>query len=253
MFWTGRYLVRKKVKALVRKQARRLGYDVVRFSAHNSETARIYRMLQYYGVDLILDVGANIGQYAQGLREAGFKGRIISFEPLSAAHHVLVQAGHKDPYWTVAPRAAIGNAEGTIEIHVSANSVSSSILEILDLHRRVAPQSEYVGSEHVPLVRLDTIARDYLTNAGPIFLKIDTQGYERHVLEGARGVLDRVVGVQAELSLAPLYKGQLLFDEMVAQLRQEGYRLYDLFPELTDPESGRLLQANGIFFRPQQQ
>jgi hypothetical protein len=84
-----------------------------------------------------------------------------------------------------------------------------------------------------------------------MFLKIDTQGYELPVLEGATRTLKRCVGVQAEMSLLPLYQGQVLFREIIGWLEQREFELWSLLPGFSDPATGRLLQVDGVFFRPE--
>ena len=198
---------------------------------------------------MVFDVGANAGHFGQYLRDAGYRGRIVSFEPLSTAWDELLKASRKDPLWEVAPRAAIGSDEGELEIHVARNSVSSSILAMHAAHTDAAPESGYIGKERVPLRRLDSLASEYLHSDSVPFLKIDTQGYEDHVLNGADGIMDRIVGIQLELSLVPLYKGQRLFDDLTEWLKRLGFELWAMSPVLVDPQSGRLLQLDATFFR----
>jgi hypothetical protein len=83
-----------------------------------------------------------------------------------------------------------------------------------------------------------------------LFLKIDVQGFEPQVLEGAARLLDRTQGVQLELSLAPLYEGQTLFLPLVDWLAKKGFELWALIPGFIDNKTGRMLQVDGIFFRP---
>ncbi len=83
----------------------------------------------------------NIGQYAKLLREFGYSGRIVSFEPLSSAYSQLKAVSKKDPLWEIAPQAAIGNQEGEIIINIAGNSYSSSALPMLDAHLESAPES----------------------------------------------------------------------------------------------------------------
>lgn len=71
------------------------------------------RALEYLRVDLVLDVGANAGQYSQSLREHGDKGRIVSFDPLSITHAILANAAVGDARWEIAPRTAVGSECGT--------------------------------------------------------------------------------------------------------------------------------------------
>jgi FkbM family methyltransferase len=238
------------VKTILRTASRRLGFDLVRWHPQSSADAALGKMLAAQQIDTLLDVGANEGQYATMLRRLGFVGRIISFEPLTAAHQRLRHCAADDQMWIVAPRMAIGDQEREIRIHVASNGgASSSILNMLEPHIQAAPDVSYVGSELVPVRRLDTVAREFLT-AGNVFLKVDVQGYEHYVLEGAAGLIANLRGIQLELSLVPLYQGQLLFPELLAFVISKGFSLWGLVPGLADKSSGRLLQADAIFFRP---
>ena len=143
-------------------------------------------------------MGANIGQFGRSLRDLGYEGRIVWFEPLHAAWNQLAEARRNDSLWEVADRAAIGNEDGEPEINVSGNSVSSSVLKMLKAHVRAAPAAAYVGTEKVPVRRLDTIGTDYLHDDSTLFIKIDTQGYEAQVLKGASDLLQKAVGLHLE-------------------------------------------------------
>ena len=237
------------LKKFVKDRANKIGWEIRRYHPAVSEIPRMYQSLVYHKIDLVLDVGANIGQYGMLLRRLGYSGKIVSFEPLSSAYSQLKAASDKDSLWEVAPRAAIGNEDGQILINVSANSQSSSVLDILDSHVSAASDSAYVDSEKVKLTRLDTIALNYLEDADSVFLKIDVQGFEKQVLEGTSNILSQIKGIQTEMSLIPLYEGQLLFRETIDLLNNLGYELYSAIPGLADPETGRLLQMDGIFFK----
>jgi FkbM family methyltransferase len=215
----------------------------------SSEINMLGTMIRFHRVDTVLDVGANVGQFATELRNRGFHGRIVSFEPLPAEHAQLTAAAAADPDWEVAPRAALGAQAGTVAIHVSGNSISSSLLAMEPAHLRAAPESQYLSTVETPLVRLDTHALPYLQPQSRCLLKIDVQGYEDRVLAGASGMLDHVEGIYLELSLVPLYEGQLLFDAMRRDIEALGFDLWGLWPGFTDPASGRVLQVNGCFFR----
>lgn len=238
------------MKKYFKKALRKIGFEVQRFLPECSDAARMQRILCHHEVDLILDVGANVGQYANYLREIGYAGKIISFEPLSSAHDHLMAVSKKDPLWEIAPRAAIGDRDGEITINISRNSVSSSVLQMLASHRSVAPESEYCASETVKIVKLDTIASAYMDkNVHSTYLKIDVQGLERQVLEGASQSLRFIKGIQIELSLVSLYEGETLFRDMLENLDKLGFELYAVVPGFTDMKSGRLLQLDGIFFQ----
>ncbi|WP_036478223.1 FkbM family methyltransferase [Myxosarcina sp. GI1] len=237
-------------RKLIKKLLRNLGIEIKRYLPKRSEMARMQHFFSYYGIDLVLDVGANIGEYALLLRDLDYKGQIVSFEPLSKPHAQLVAASDRDIYWEAAPRMAIGDKDGEITINISANDRSSSVLDVLEDHVDAAPNSAYVDSEIVKLSSLDTIAPKYLTTEfDSVFLKIDVQGFERQVLAGATKILPRIKGIQIELSLVPLYQGQPHYIEMLKFLEQLGYELHAVIPGFTDPKTGRLLQMDGIFFR----
>lgn len=237
------------LKSHVTRFVRRLGLDIRLFRPASSESAQLMKILSAHGVNLVFDVGANAGHFGQYLRDAGYRGRIVSFEPLPAAWNDLLKASRKDPLWEVAPRAAIGSDAGELEIHVARNSVSSSILDMHESHTNAAPESGFIGKERVPLRRLDSLASEYLRSDSVPFLKIDTQGYEDQVLTGADGIMDRIVGIQLELSLVPLYKGQRLFDDLTEWLKRLGFEIWAISPVFVDPQSGRLLQIDATFFR----
>jgi FkbM family methyltransferase len=228
-----------------------MGYDLHRFLPASSPDAQVQATLRSFGIDVIFDVGANIGQYGQLVRKLGYKGRIVSFEPLADAHAALVAAAAGDSLWEIADRSAIGAEDGEITINVAGNSASSSVLDMLDSHRSAAPESAYTSTQSVPIARLDTIGPRYLAAGETLYLKVDTQGYEAAVLAGGRGIIERASAVQLEMSLTPLYEGQASFETLLAEMQGHGLALWALWPGFTDPASGRLLQIDAIFARPE--
>ena len=239
------YSLKQPIKRLINAS----GFDLRRLTANTNPAYQLLKGLNRFNVDIVFDVGANVGQFASELRSVGYKGDIVSFEPLSDAYELLlVQAGRGDKM-QVHSRGAIGDYDGEIEINISGNSVSSSVLPMMKAHTSAAAHSEYVASETVPIFRLDTVAPEYLSEASRSFLKIDTQGFEWQVLDGASELLERVDGVLCELSLVPLYEGQRLWMDLIQRLEQEGFTLWSIQKGFTDPRDGRTLQVNAIFFR----
>ena len=228
---------------------RRTGFELSRFSVEQSENARFISMLSTHNVNLIFDIGANAGQFGVLLRKIGFDSKIISFEPLSDAREILLNISKNDPLWQIALQTAIGEENGEIEIQIAGNSQSSSVLDMLDTHVRAAPDSKYIGKEKVALRTLDSIAPDYMDSDSIAFIKIDTQGYETQVMNGAKKLMSQIVGLQVEISLVPLYKGQCLFDEMLKKLKNDGFELWSISTVFSDPNTGQLLQVDATFFR----
>lgn len=234
----------------LRLQLRKTGIDVGRYNASQSQEARMHLHLQANAIDTVLDVGANDGGYGQSIVDGGFQGRVLSVEPQQHAHRLLQQrAARHGQRWQVAPRMALGAEEGSAEINIAGNSASSSLLPMLARHEQSAPQSRYVGKEAVALHRLDGVRHPVIEQARNIHLKIDTQGYEMAVLEGAAALMPRVRGVQLEMSLVPLYEGQVLFDELYAWVTAQGFQMHGVVPGFSDMATGRMLQMDGIFFR----
>lgn len=236
-------------KTLIRRFFRSLGVEVARTRPSNSPLLQLTTAIRLSGANVVLDIGANEGQFASSLREYGYKGEIISFEPLSSAHRKLVDVSVSDPSWKVHDRLAIGNYCGEIEINIAGNSVSSSVLPILKSHTDAAIESAYIGKERVLISDLDSVARSYLSPASCPFIKIDTQGFEWQVLDGASETLQKAVGLVCELSLVALYEDQRLWLDIINRLELEGFALWALLNGFTDPRSGRTLQVDAIFLR----
>jgi FkbM family methyltransferase len=232
----------------IRRLVRARGWDLVRYPGGRHPDHLRGLLLAELGVDLVVDVGANVGQYGTQLRDWGYRGRIMSFEPMRDEYAALSRLAKADGNWDTT-RAALGADDGELTLHVAGNSISSSLLPMLERHVRTAPQSAYVDEQVVPVVRLDDAAGAAVAGAGAPYLKVDTQGYEAAVLDGAAGLLDQFVGIELELSLQPLYEGQQLMPETMQRLEQQGYRLARLSPGLTDGSTGETLQCDGIFVR----
>ena len=218
-------------------------------SAAQVSAMQVVSSLRKFEIDLVLDVGANIGQFASEIRQCGYAGTIVSFEPLTQAHNELMQSCKDDPKWEAYPRCALGHHDGEIEINIAGNSQSSSILPMMESHQSAAPESAYLGKENVTVRTLDEVARQYLKDARAPFLKIDTQGFEWQVLDGAVDTLPHIKGILVELSLIPLYEGQHLWREMIDRLEAEGFTLWAFKQAFSDQNQGRTLQVDGIFYR----
>jgi FkbM family methyltransferase len=204
-------------------------------------------MFTKHDIDLVLDVGAADGGYGQQLRKFGYTGRIVSFEPLSAAYESLSTTIATDRNWT-AHNVALGAEPGEATIHVASNSYSSSLLPMLSAHRAAAPSVQYVAEETITVARLDDVAEEAVQSALHPFLKVDTQGFEREVLAGGAATVQRCIGLQLELSFAPLYDGGMLVDEAIAWAYREGFHLVGIEQGYAAP-SGEILQVDGVFVR----
>lgn len=233
-------------RRLIRDAIRRLGYDVVKLSTTFGQHRQ--QLLQRHGVQVVFDVGANAGQFGNYLRGEGYAGKIVSIEPTSGAYAKLSARAARDAAWT-ALRMALGERDGTATINVSRNSQSSSILPMLDAHLAATPQAQYVSTEDVPLRRLDTIFDDHCAAGQRAFLKLDVQGYERQVLEGAERSLARIAGIQLESQVVALYEGETLLVDMLDQMRARGFVLAGVESAFENRQTGELLSLDCLYFR----
>jgi len=215
-------------------------------TAFEARRASIIRSL---GVDLIIDVGANVGQYAASVRSSGYTNRIISFEPISSAFASLSRAAASDSEWYALQYGLSSESRRAI-INVAANNAeSSSLLPMASRHSREAPYSAYVRQEEIELVTLDSFQHAALEDASRIWLKIDVQGHESSVLLGAKQILPKVEGVETELSLTTLYEEQELIEDSIRRMRALGFRLVAVDEVFTEQSAQYALQYAGVFVR----
>jgi FkbM family methyltransferase len=237
----------KQIQA-IRNVIRGFGYDVIKFRPGAHPLARRKKLFESYRINTVIDVGANDGSYGRKLRELGYAGKIISFEPLSSAYKMLENSAGKDANWEVY-NYALGSHEASAWINIAGNSYSSSLLDMLPAHVHSAPHAKYIGREKIEIKTLDSVFSSVCSQTDRYYLKMDTQGFENEVINGGKNALKFIDTVQLEMSLVPLYKDGILFNEMYDVLFRMDYRLMSIEPGFTDKDSGQMLQIDGIFHR----
>lgn len=237
------------MKNIIKKLFNLFGLHICKFSAINVPAYQTVQALKAHNINVVFDVGANVGQFASELLEYGYTGKIVSFEPLPQAYASLVSQANGNQNWIVHPRCALGAAPDEIEINVAANSASSSILPMLSAHENAAPHSKYTHKQPVSLITLDSVLEQYTTVEDNVFIKIDTQGYEWAVLDGAEQALKQSKGVLLELSLIHLYEGQKLWQDLINRLTITNYLIFAIQSGFTDTKTGQTLQIDGLFFK----
>jgi len=229
-------------QSTVQRVARASGYEIGHYRPRGSRRARAIERAR---VEMVLDVGANIGTYGEELREFGYRGRIMSFEPRLEPYRQLTVQADADPLWT-AYNTALGPAQDVARINLAGNGASSSLRPMTQLHVDALPTSRYHGDEEVSVRRLDDFTDGI---EGGLMLKLDVQGFEREVLGGAQDTLRRTAIVECELCVRELYTGQALLPELTAFFTDHGLELTALDPEFTDVATGEILAFDGIFHR----
>ncbi len=188
-----------QIKYALRNTFKRVGLDV-------RPAAQVHDLMDFIRnrkIDTVLDVGANIGQFGGSLRLQGYKGKIISFEPVRSVFEVLSGRAKADGSWE-AHHCGLGATNGEATINVSEFSVFSSMLPATQAAKAFDSRSAVERTETVQIKTLDDMASGI---QGNILLKIDTQGFERYVIEGGKKTLPRLKGIQMELPIVHLYEG----------------------------------------------
>lgn len=222
----------------------RTGYQLVPYP---SEDIRVrLDLIKKLHIDVVLDVGANIGEYAQLLRKNNYHGQIISFEPLHDEYQKLKSRAARDNHWQTM-NLAIGMTDEDTEINISANSVSSSIMQINKNHLEAEPKANFVGKQTVKVNKLDTLLPSIIFPGSSVMLKLDVQGYEKYALAGAIQSLPNIKIIQVEMSIKPLYENSFDSCQCIAWLHQHGFEVYNLENGFRNLHSGQLFQVDGIF------
>lgn len=209
--------------------------------------ARRQRIIDAEGCDLLLDIGANRGQTGLHYRDGGFRGRIVSVEPDSAAYARLAARAASDPLWSTV-RAAVGAEPGWQTLNVSDESQFNSLLPLADVTLNNSTRAAYVRTEEVPVRTIDEILRECGPCAG-LVLKLDVQGYEREALRGASEALAAARLLDIELCPVELYAGQALMLELMHLVDEAGFRLVWMEDTYNDLERGHVLAFNGLYVK----
>lgn len=236
-------------EALLRRHAGELGFRLVPERKLKEPIAQLVAALQHNGVDAVLDVGANVGQYGGLLREQGWRGPIVSFEPVEAVHAQLAARAAGDAEWAVAPPMALGAESGRAVLDISAESDMSSLLRQTDRLRELSPSSAVQAQAVVRCARLDGLPPVVDSPWRRMFLKIDVQGAEPAVLAGADGLWPRILGVQLELSLIQLYEGEKPWRAVLDEVCARGFAPHLWLPGYFSPRLARQLQVDVVLFR----
>ncbi len=246
----------RPLRAAVRDTLLKFGWDVQRTAslqatkraAHHQQELAKWRILATYAPDVVLDIGANTGQFAALVRELLPRTRIISFEPLGDCYAELCRQETRLAPWSGRPYA-LGDADGSMAIQRNDYTPSSSLLPMGQLHKDELPHTAKTVTEIIQVRRLDGLAQE-LRLDGSYFAKIDVQGYTMPVLRGGERVLRGARAIVAEVSLQPLYHGEATFAEAYALLTSWGFIYRGNVDQWISPRDGRILQADCLFEHP---
>ncbi len=238
----------RQTKTVLRRAARSIGFDVSRTTSFGKDAFVDIRALATAVPRLGFDVGANEGQTAGELRRIFPGAKIYCFEPYEAAFRTLRQKLGGDANICL-ERIALGDHKGEATLYENAESVTNSLLPNAPEAHASQPASYAIptGQSTVAITTLDDFCGE---RAIPHldFLKIDSQGYDLRILQGARKHLaeHRISFVVVEMLFAPLYAGQAHFHEIYGFLTGFGYQLVGLYAIHRSP-AGAILWCDALF------
>lgn len=203
----------------------RAGVHLTRYPEHSEYARVLHDFLVGFDVGCVLDVGANQGYFGLALRRLGYAGRIVSFEPVATTFQRLRERAGPDASWT-AHRIALGAEDGQVRMRTFAGHENCTLAEMGEFAREWLPSAlRDEGVEEVPLRRLDSLVEEGSVElTAPTLLKVDAEGYDWRVLEGAGSRLEQVVGLQLELMVQPVWEGAPTMGESLLRLADLGFQ-----------------------------
>lgn len=258
LVWRGR---RRTYKRLGGKKARS-GLLLDRRAARNHLAAvqrqlhgfladeHIALLLRRLEVNCVLDVGANTGQYAKRLRESGYTGRIVSFEPVREFVEELRSNAADDPDWWVLD-CALGDENTTAEINATPGKRLSSLLEASDFGRQFSGHLETPTLETIQIRRLDAVLDEVVAGLDEprIYLKLDTQGYDLPAFRGAGDRVGEIVGLQSEVGCLTIYEGMPRLPEQLETYEAAGFEISGMYPVSRHEATLRVIEFDMLMVR----
>lgn len=225
----------------------RFDIDIKRRRSLSTFEANLMSALTAYRIETVLDVGANVGQFARLLRSLGYDRRIISFEPDPDSFRTLRENAAHDPLWDCR-NIGLSDTQGTLEFHRYNHSVLSSFSVLNEEGRKRFPDAREIGREEIEVSRLDAILSQQDRASGPMFLKIDTQGHDLRVFAGAEGALSQIAGLCCEIPFKSLYAGNKDWHGAIGSYEGKGFSLSGIYP-VSRNAGLELLEGDALFVR----
>lgn len=237
--------MRKQIGRSLNKLLHSFGYHLV---ANQTIIPKITgsNWAERLNIQSIIDIGSNEGQFIREI-ETILPGRTIyAFEPIPSCFKKLVDNTKFSN--VTAFNIGLSDQDGSTEMNISNNLVSSSILNMEELHQTAYPESKYIKKERIELKRLDSVFQNIVL-AEKILIKVDVQGYEEKVIKGGEKTFSKAAAVIIESAFEPFYNGQWVFDDLYAHLSGSGFRLMGFADQVTSKKTGIPIYADAIFIK----
>lgn len=228
---------------IIRKFIQKLGFD---FHRHYPAPDKM-EYLKNFNIHTILDIGANVGQFAKEMRQILPEAKIYSFEPIKECFEKLNENMRKDKNFK-SFNFALGDKNESLEMNKSSYTPSSSILKMADVHKKLFPHTKENKSEQIEVKKLDDVAKN-LNLEEEVLIKVDVQGFEDKVIAGGTETFKRAGVVLIENSFVELYEGQPLFDYIYEKLKFLGFVYQGSLHEKLDGKTGQILFEDSLFIK----
>ena len=201
---------------------------------------------QKLNIKTIIDIGSNEGQFINEIESILPGRKIYAFEPIPACFKKLV--ANTTSSNVTAYNTGLSDIEGSAEINISNNLVSSSILEMEELHRSSYPESQYIKKETIGLKRLDAVFAAIEPEEN-ILIKVDVQGYEEKVIKGGEKTFSKAAALIIESAFEPFYEGQWLFDDVYNYFSGSGFKFMGFADQVSSKKTGIPIYADAVFIK----
>ena len=224
-------------RSLVNRVLRPAHLELRQFDPDAHIDSYLLTLFEALRVNCVIDVGARHGEFGRLLRQHGYRGMILSFEPVHENVKVLRQVAERDAHWHVFP-FALGSTPSQEMINVAAASNYSSFLEVSEYGISADAKMQTKEQMIVEVHRLDALFDEITAQiADPcVYLKMDTQGWDMEVFRGAAGCLGNICALQSELSLQPLYDNQTNWLDALGEFQAAGFEISNFFTVFRDDQ-----------------
>ena len=209
----------------------------------------LIKTINSHKIDLIIDIGASTGKYAEMLRRFGYSNYIFSIEPVTESFKRLNINSSSDKKW-IAKQFIISNEKkNKIKINVSKDFDNSSIYNVTDLHVKNYNGAKFLYTEEIESKTLENLIKYDIEKKNNMMLKIDTQGSEGDILKSGSELLDQFKLIQVELSIQKLYTNQNMWIDIIEYLRKKNFDVWNIIPGYKQRDKGQLYQFDAIFYK----
>ncbi len=234
------------------KIAGALGYQLIKTrNLNDTLDQHLGNVFAQKRINCVIDVGANAGHFAAMIRQVGYRGRLISFEPVESAFARLELASGDDDEWRVY-QLALGSRKSNMTINrTEATDFSSFHRPNAFGKKRFPNRMRLTGQEDVQMTTLARMWPELIDGIdGPrVFLKLDTQGFDLEVFRGSEAVLDDVLGLQSEISFKPIYENMPNYLTVLTEFQKFGYQPSGLFLVTRDNKTLAAIEYDCVMVR----